>query len=323
MLLKATLVVPEKLLPKMVTMVPSGPVVGEKEVMMGGAVMVTSKSVSLSSKPSALVTLIGPEEAPEGTEAVSSEDEMMAKEAAGVLLKATLVVPEKLLPKMVTMVPSGPVVGEKEVMMGGAVMVTSKSVSLSSKPSALVTLIGPEEAPEGTEAVSSEDEMMAKEAAGVLLKATLVVPEKLLPKMVTMVPSGPVVGEKEVMMGGAVMVTSKSVSLSSKPSALVTLIGPEEAPEGTEAVSSEDEMMAKEAAGVLLKATLVVPEKLLPKMVTMVPSGTGGGGEGGDDGRSGDGDVEVGIAVIEAIGIGDPDRAGGGTGGDGSGQFGG
>ena len=62
-------------------MVPSGPVVGEKEVMMGGAVMVTPKSVSLSSKPSALVTLIGPEEAPEGTEAVSSEDEMMAKEA--------------------------------------------------------------------------------------------------------------------------------------------------------------------------------------------------------------------------------------------------
>ena len=100
------------------------------------------------------------------------------------------------------------------------------------------------------------------------------------------------------------------------------LMGPVVAPLGTVAVSWVSESSVKEVDRPL-KATSVVPEKLLPKMVTMVPFGTGGGGEGGDDGRSSDGDVEVGIAVIEAIGIGDPDRAGGGTGGDGSGQFGG
>ena len=123
------------------------------------------------------------------------------------LLKATLVVPEKLLPKMVTMVPSGPVVGEKEVMMGGAVM--EKLVALTPVPSGVVTLMGPEEAPLGTVAEIWVSETKVEEV-GVPLKATAELTVKLLPVIVTLVPSGPVVGEKEATMGGLDPVESVS-----------------------------------------------------------------------------------------------------------------
>ena len=64
------------------------------------------------------------------------------------LLKATWVVPVKLVPVMVTTVPTGPLVGVKLVIAGGTI--TVKAVALVSVPSGVVTLIRPVEAPAGT-----------------------------------------------------------------------------------------------------------------------------------------------------------------------------
>ena len=64
------------------------------------------------------------------------------------LLKAIWVVPMKLVPVMVTGVPTGPLVGVKPVTLGSKV--TIKLATLVSAPALLVTLIRPVEAPAGT-----------------------------------------------------------------------------------------------------------------------------------------------------------------------------
>ena len=56
--------------------------------------------------------------------------------------------PVKFVPLMVTLVPTGPLVGEKLVMVGG--LVTVKLLLLVAVPSGVVTLTGPVVAPAGT-----------------------------------------------------------------------------------------------------------------------------------------------------------------------------
>ena len=77
--------------------------------------------------------------------------EFTVKAVAGVPLKATAVVPVNPLPVIVTLVPTGPLVGVKEVMLGATM--TVKSVALVPVPAGLVTLIFPVVAPAGTVAV--------------------------------------------------------------------------------------------------------------------------------------------------------------------------
>jgi len=66
-------------------------------------------------------------------------------------LKATAVADEKFAPVMTTLVPAGPLMGVKEVMVGGTV--TTKSAVLVPVPAELVTLIFPVVAAAGTVAV--------------------------------------------------------------------------------------------------------------------------------------------------------------------------
>jgi len=99
---------------------------------------------------------------------------------------------------MVTTVPTGPLVGENEVMVGAGGVVTVKSLVLVAVPSGVVTLIGPVVAPHGAVAVICDDESTVK-LDGVPLNLTAVAPEKRLPVMVTTVPTGPLVGENEVI----------------------------------------------------------------------------------------------------------------------------
>ncbi len=68
---------------------------------------------------------------------------------AALPLNLTTVVPVKLDPVMVTVVPTGPLVGVKLVIVGGGI--TVKVSVLVAVPPGLVTLIGPEVAPPGTE----------------------------------------------------------------------------------------------------------------------------------------------------------------------------
>ena len=143
-------------------------------------------------------------------------------------LNFTDVAPVKFVPVIVTLVPTGPLVGAKLAMVGG--FVTVKLLLLVAVPSGVVTLRGPVVAPAGTVAEICVDELTVKVAL-VPLNLTDVAPVKFVPLIVTLVPTGPLVGEKLVMVGG--LVTVKLLLLVAVPSGVVTLTGPVVAPAGT------------------------------------------------------------------------------------------
>jgi hypothetical protein len=143
-------------------------------------------------------------------------------------LNSTAVAPVKFVPLMVTLVPTGPLVGVKLVIVGG--LMTVKLLALLAVPPAVATLIGPLEAPAGTVAVMAIAEFTAKLAL-VPLNSTAVAVVKFVPLIVTLVPTGPLVGVKLEMVGG--LMTVKLLALLAVPPAVVTLIGPLEAPAGT------------------------------------------------------------------------------------------
>jgi len=99
--------------------------------------------------PPAVVTLIGPVVAPAGTVAWIAVFDVTAKVAA-VPLNVTVVAPLKLVPLIVTLAPTNPLVGVKLVIVGG--LNTVKLLALVAVPPDVVTLNGPVVAPAGTEA---------------------------------------------------------------------------------------------------------------------------------------------------------------------------
>jgi hypothetical protein len=107
----------------------------------------TTKLLGLASVPPGVVTAIGPVVAPAGTVAVIFVDDLTTK-VAMVPLKVTAVAPVKLLPLMVTDVPTGPLVGEMLLMIGAGVKVPA----LVTDPAGVVTLIVPVVLPAGTTA---------------------------------------------------------------------------------------------------------------------------------------------------------------------------
>src|SRR3989442_1705909 len=124
--------------------------VGVKELIAGGEA-VTVKLLALVAVPAEVVTRIGPVVAPLGTLAVIWVFEFTVKVAV-VPLKVTAVAPVKLVPLIVTVVPTGPLVGVKELIVGGDV-VTVKLLALVAVPAEVVTLMSPEVAPLGAVAV--------------------------------------------------------------------------------------------------------------------------------------------------------------------------
>jgi hypothetical protein len=115
---------------------------------VGGVVSLTNvKLLALLAVPSDVVTLIGPLEAPAGTVAVMAIAEFTVKLAL-VPLNSTDVAPVKFVPLIVTLVPAGPLPGAKLLIVGG--FTTVKLLALLAVPPAVVTLIGPLEAPAGT-----------------------------------------------------------------------------------------------------------------------------------------------------------------------------
>src|SRR5580693_7016616 len=91
---------------------------------------VTVKTVGKSAFPPAVHTQITPVIAPAGTVAVIWVSEPTVKVAFFPLWKVTSVAPVKLLPVMVTVVPTGPLAGVKLKICG----VTQKILSLVSLP---------------------------------------------------------------------------------------------------------------------------------------------------------------------------------------------
>jgi hypothetical protein len=145
-------------------------------------------------------------------------------------LNVTAVAPVKSAPLIVTVVPTGPMVGAKIVIVGG--FTTVNAPLLVAVPAGVVTLIGPVVARAGTVAWIAVSEVTAKLAPRPL-NATAVAPVKLVPLMVTLVPTGPLVGAKIVIVGG--LSTVNELVLVAVPPGVVTLSGPVVAPAGTAA----------------------------------------------------------------------------------------
>jgi len=66
------------------------------------------------------------------------------------VLNVTAVAPVKFVPLIVTLVPTGPLVGVKLPIVGGALATTVKLFTLVAVPTGVVTLSGPVVAPAGT-----------------------------------------------------------------------------------------------------------------------------------------------------------------------------
>src|SRR2546423_5443969 len=115
------------------------------------------------------------------------------------LRSVTEVMPVKLVPVIVTDVPTGPLVGEKpEIVGAGTPLVTVYDPALVPVPPGVVTAIFPVVAPEGTVAVSCTSDPTENGVAATPLNLTAVAPVKPEPLTVTEVPGGPEVGVKPV-----------------------------------------------------------------------------------------------------------------------------
>jgi hypothetical protein len=177
------------------------------------------KFVDVVAVPFGVVTAIGPVVAPVGTVAVIWVFELTVKVAA-TPMNLTEVAPVKFVPVIVTDVPTGPLVGLNDVIVGAPAPVTVKFVALVAVPPGVVTAIGPVVAPVGTVAVICVLKFTVKLAAAVPPKVTAVAPVKPAPMITTEVPTGPLVGVNEVMIG-CDAVTSKFVPLVAVPSETV------------------------------------------------------------------------------------------------------
>jgi len=225
----------------------------------------TAKLLVLVAVPADVITLTGPVVAPAGTVAWIAEAELTEK-MAPTPLKVTDVTPLKLVPLMVTLVPTGPLAGVKLVIVGG--FTTVNALLLVALPAELVTLSGPVVAPTGTVAWINVAELTEKLAL-TPLKATAVAPVKFVPLIATFVPAGPLVGAKLVIVGG--FTTVNAPLLVAVPAGVVTLSGPVVAPAGAVAWIAVSETTEKLAL-TPLNATDVAPVKFVPLIVTLVPT---------------------------------------------------
>ena len=94
-----------------------------------------------------VVILTSPVVAPGGTVAVIWESETTLKSVAAVLLNFTVDTSIKFVPKIVTLVPTDPLVGEKPLTIG--LETTVKFSLLVTAPVKVVTLTGPVVVPIG------------------------------------------------------------------------------------------------------------------------------------------------------------------------------
>jgi hypothetical protein len=262
--LNPTPLAPARFVPRIATIVPDGPFVGVKLVIVGD--WDTMKALELDPVPPGVVTEIGPLVAPAGTIAVICVEESTLKLAAPVPLNATNVAPVKLVPVITTLVPAGPLAGEKPEIVGDGI--TVNELVLVAAPAGVVTEIVPVVAPAGTAAVIWVEESTLKLTAPVPLKATRVAPVRLVPVITTLVPTGPVAGEKFEIAGA----TAKLFALAAVPPDVVTEMGPVVAPAGTPAVICVEESTLKAAVLVPLNATEVAPVRFVPVMTTLAPT---------------------------------------------------
>ena len=145
------------------------------------------------------VTEIGPSVAPAGTVAVIEVSEATLKLVAAVVPNVTELAPVKPLPVIVTDDPTGPLVGENELMTG----VTENAVVVVAVPPEVVTAITPLPPAGAAAVIWLPSELTANDDAALPLNVTEVAPVKPEPVIVTEVPTGPLVGVNELIVGAA------------------------------------------------------------------------------------------------------------------------
>jgi len=271
--LNATVLVPceaPKFAPLMLIEAPAGPAVGFRDVMLGPGAVTVKVTPLLAQMPVATTTL--PVVAPFGTGATI----LVGLQLVGALLtplKVTVLVPcyvPKLVPVIVTEVPSGPEVGFKLIIAG----ITVKFALLLAKP-ATVTVTGVLKTTPGKLGTGTTTLVLLQlvGVAAVVPKATVLEPwvaPKFVPVMVTVAPTAPVVGLRLVIAG----VTMKFMPLLVKPPTVTTTL-PLAAPGGTVTVIAGS-LHEVDVAGVPLNVTVLVPcvdPKFEPVILTEVPSG--------------------------------------------------
>jgi len=177
---------------------------------------------------------------------------------ASVPLKVTVLLPcvgPKLVPEMVTEVPTEPTLGDRLLMAGGAR--TVKRTPLLARPPT-VTMTLPDVPPFGT-GTTILAALQLVGAAAVPLKVTVLVPceaPKFAPVIVTEVPIGPEVGERLAMLG--VGMTVKATPLLARPLTVTTTF-PVVAPGGTNAEMLVEDQLVTEKSAVPLSVTVLEP----------------------------------------------------------------
>jgi hypothetical protein len=205
--LNVTVLVPcvePKLVPAIVTDVLITPPLGERLLMLGPE-DVTVKSTPLLPPPPTLTTT-SPVVAPAGTVTATDVSVELDGLAYSSGLKTTwgVKVPPavKLLPVIVSDVPTAPDVEDKPVMIGDGV--TEKLLPLLDDPLTLTTTL-PVVAPAGTWS-SRLVALQETQVTGVPLNVTVLLPcvdPKPLPMIATAVPTGPFDGVIRLMLGAA------------------------------------------------------------------------------------------------------------------------
>lgn len=231
----SSLRVPLNPVPVIVTDVPTGPAVGLKLEMVTGTVIVNEEL--LVADPLGEVIMIGPVDAPVGT-VVTICVSVAEVTLAAVPLKVTVFWPAVGLnpePVMVTIVPTGPMFGEKVLIAADGETVNAEP--LVAEPPVVVTVNDPVVAPEGTVATICVAEAEVTVPAMPLKLTVFCATVELnpVPVIVTEVPIGPVEGAKLVIDTCGATVNTES--LVADPFGAVTCIGPVVDPVGTATTS--------------------------------------------------------------------------------------
>lgn len=135
-------------------------------------------------------------DAPDLTTAVMLVAELTVNDVAATPPKLTAVAPVKLVPVIVIEVLMPPLMGLKEIIVGGGG--TNVNSALVAIPAGVVILTAPD-TPFPTTAVMVVGFTTTKDEAGIPPKLTAVAPVKLVPVIVTTVPVVPFAGVKDVI----------------------------------------------------------------------------------------------------------------------------
>jgi hypothetical protein len=244
---------------------------------------VTVNEVALVAVPAEVTTWISPLVAPVGTVVVIWVPvEFTVNGVALTPLNLTRVAPVRFEPLITTDVPTGPVVGENDVMDGPVTVKVSRLVAV---PPVAVAVISPVVAPLGTVARTLVAEMKDEAVACTPLNLTVGGLVKLRPKMSTTVPAVPVTGENELITGAAEL-TVKLLTLVPTPPGVVTFTTPVEVPTPTVARISLAETTLTLVAGVFPAPTVTEDAhvKFEPVILRTAPTGPVEGTKAGADG---------------------------------------